>query len=102
MLFMVDRASARLTSVDSSPGVTLFTEIVAAPTFILRSGSRRTLAIRVAFAPFEDVIATDPVTWIDEAPADGRARTSTSTSAADPSSLTLGKEPNRPSSRRLR
>ena len=47
------------------------------------------------------IVDAKDCTVTDADPADGRARTSTSTIAADPSSATFGKGPTRPSSSRL-
>src|SRR5207237_1258554 len=78
------RERASVSSVDSSPAVTVFTVMVALPSFIVRDGSRRTFGIFVGVDPLASVRATEPCRLIEAAPADGRPRISTSTRAAAP------------------
>ena len=95
------RVNPNVIFVDSSSTLASPIVIAAVPTLNAWPVSSLTLAARTGFDPAATVIASEPCTVTDAAPADGRARTSTSTIAADPSSATFGKGPTRPSSSRL-
>ena len=95
------RVSPNVRFVESPSILASVIVIVAAPTFIARLASRRTFGMRCGFDPFARVTLSVPCALTDAAPADGRACTSTSTRATDPSSAIFGNDPIRPSSSRL-
>ena len=95
------RVSPNVILVDSSSTLASLTVSVAVPILNVWPVSSLTPAARVGFDPAASIIASVPCAVTAAEPAEGRARTSTSTIATDPSSATFGKEPIRPSSSRL-